>query len=115
MGRLMDYSIGRLQMSSVLCFTVYQTIYRINHLFQNGRALLKCRIFIPPTSGDPDVMSKTEQHLQPCSLIEIERQSSATCTLLSHRARALALLFGPPLSATIPTRELATSRLGGEL
>jgi hypothetical protein len=42
----MDYSIGRLQMSSVLCFTVYQTIYRINHLFQNGRALLKCRIFI---------------------------------------------------------------------
>ena len=45
-GRLMDYSIGRRQMSSVLCFTVYQTIYRINHLFQNGRALLKCRIFI---------------------------------------------------------------------
>jgi hypothetical protein len=60
-GRLMDYSIGRRQMSSVLCFTVYQTIYRINHLFQNGCALLKCRIFIPPTTGNPDV-EKSRSH-----------------------------------------------------
>jgi hypothetical protein len=57
----MDYSIGRRQMSSVLCFTVYQAIYRINHLFQNGRALLKCRIFIPPTTGNPDV-EKSRSH-----------------------------------------------------
>jgi hypothetical protein len=38
--------------STKVVFTVcivYQTIYRINYLFQNGRALLKCRIFIPPT------------------------------------------------------------------
>jgi hypothetical protein len=31
------------------------------HLFQNGRALLKCRIFIPPTTGDPDV-EKSRSH-----------------------------------------------------
>jgi hypothetical protein len=42
----MDYSY---MSSTKVVFTVcivYQTIYRINHLFQNGRALLKCRIFI---------------------------------------------------------------------
>jgi hypothetical protein len=33
-------------MSSLLLLYIRQTIYRINHLFQNGRALLKCRIFI---------------------------------------------------------------------
>ena len=76
----------------------------------------------PLHSGDPDVMSKTEQHLQPCSLIEIERLALRVAALLSHRGERLALhkgvvalQFGPPLSATIPTRELATSRLGGEL
>jgi hypothetical protein len=42
----MDYSY---MSSTKVVFTVcivYQTIYRINHLFQNGRALLKCRLFI---------------------------------------------------------------------
>ena len=32
-----------------VCEEVEGSILRINHLFQNGRALLKCRIFIPPT------------------------------------------------------------------
>ncbi len=52
---LIDICTCRRQMSSLLCVTVYHTILRRNHLFQNGRALLKCRIFIPPTTGDPDV------------------------------------------------------------
>jgi hypothetical protein len=30
--------------------TVNHTIPRNKHLFQNGRALLKCRIFSPPTA-----------------------------------------------------------------
>jgi hypothetical protein len=60
----MDYSY---MSSTKVVFTVcivYQTIYRINHLFQNGRALLKCRIFIPPTSGNPDV-EKSRSHATP--------------------------------------------------
>ncbi len=48
-------------MSSLLLLYIRQTIYRINHLFQNGRALLKCRIFIPPVSGNPDV-EKSRSH-----------------------------------------------------
>ncbi len=43
---MMDCVICRLSRSSLLLLYVRQTIYRINHLFQNGRALLKCRIFI---------------------------------------------------------------------
>ncbi len=42
----MDCVICRLSRSSLLLLYVRQTIYRINHLFQNGRALLKCRSFI---------------------------------------------------------------------
>ena len=45
----MDCVICRLSRSSLLLLYVRQTIYRINHLFQNGRALLKCQIFLPPT------------------------------------------------------------------
>jgi hypothetical protein len=41
----------------------------------------------PLHSGDPDMMSKTEQHLQPCSLIEIERLALRVAALLSHRGR----------------------------
>jgi hypothetical protein len=63
-GRLMDYSIGRRQMSSVLCFTVYQTLYRINHLFQNGRALLKCRIFILLQNNRAFFLSQIPQKTQ---------------------------------------------------
>ncbi len=43
---LMDYIICRHQMSSLYVIQVECSILRINHLFQNGRALLKCRIFI---------------------------------------------------------------------
>jgi hypothetical protein len=43
---VIDICTCRRQMSSLLCVTVYHTILRINHLFQNGRALLKFRIFI---------------------------------------------------------------------
>ena len=46
----------------LLCYVVpYHTVLWINHLFQNGRALLKCRIFIPPTTGNPDV-EKSRSH-----------------------------------------------------
>jgi hypothetical protein len=45
----MDYSICRRQMSSLYVIEVECSILRINHLFQNGRALLKCQIFLPPT------------------------------------------------------------------
>jgi hypothetical protein len=43
------------------CVTVNHTIPINKHLFQNGRALLKCRIFLPPTSGNPDV-EKSRSH-----------------------------------------------------
>ncbi len=42
----MDFIICRRQMSSLYVIQVECSILRINHLFQNGRALLKCRIFI---------------------------------------------------------------------
>ena len=48
-GRLMDYIICRRQMSSLYVIEVECSILRIKHLFQNGRALLKCQIFLPPT------------------------------------------------------------------
>jgi hypothetical protein len=48
-GRLMDYTICRRQMSSLYVIEVECSILRINHWFQNGRALLKCQIFLPPT------------------------------------------------------------------
>jgi hypothetical protein len=54
-GRLMDYIICRRKMSSLYVIEVECSILRINHLFQNGRALLKCQIFLPPTTGNPDV------------------------------------------------------------
>jgi hypothetical protein len=41
----MDYIICRRQMSSVLCLDTHGTLYRINHLFQNGRLLLTCTVF----------------------------------------------------------------------
>ena len=42
----MDYSyVSSTKVVFAVCI-VYQTIYRINHLFQNGRALLKCQIKI---------------------------------------------------------------------
>ena len=41
----MDYIICRRQMSSVLCLDTHRTLYRINHLFQNGRLLLTCTVF----------------------------------------------------------------------
>jgi hypothetical protein len=50
--------IYRLQRSSLplpMCIVTIPYFYRINHLFQNGRALLKCQIFLPPTTGNPDV------------------------------------------------------------
>jgi hypothetical protein len=51
----MDYSyMSSTKVVFAVCI-VYQTIYRINHLFQNGRALLKCQIFLPPTTGNPDI------------------------------------------------------------
>ncbi len=46
--------ICRLQRSSLplpMCIVTIPYLNRINHLFQNGRALLKCQIFIPPTEG----------------------------------------------------------------
>ena len=57
----MDCVICRLSRSSLLLLYSHQTLYWINHLFQNGRALLKCRIFIPPTTGNPDV-EKSRSH-----------------------------------------------------
>ncbi len=48
-------------MSSLHVLQVECSILWINHLFQNGRALLKCRIFIHPTTGDPDV-EKSRSH-----------------------------------------------------
>ncbi len=51
----MDCVICRLSRSSLLLLYSHQTLYRINHLFQNGRALLKCQIFLSPTTGNPDV------------------------------------------------------------
>ena len=57
----MDYNICRRQMSSLYVKQVECSILWINHLFQNGRALLKCRIFIPPTTGNPDV-EKSRSH-----------------------------------------------------
>ena len=38
-----------------VCEEVECSILNKYHLFQNGRALLKCRIFLPPTTGNPDV------------------------------------------------------------
>jgi hypothetical protein len=32
-----------------MCIVTIPYLNRINHLFQNGRALLKCQIFLPPT------------------------------------------------------------------
>jgi hypothetical protein len=32
-----------------MCIVTIPYFDRINHLFQNGRALLKCQIFLPPT------------------------------------------------------------------
>ena len=58
---LIDIRTCRPLKSSLLCVTVHYTILRINHLFQNGRALLKCYIFIPPTTGNPDV-EKSRSH-----------------------------------------------------
>ena len=55
----MDYSY---MSSTKVVFTVcivYQTIYRINYLFQNGRLLLTCIILLSPTSGNPDVFDIT--------------------------------------------------------
>jgi len=46
-------------MSSLYVMQVECSILRINYLFQNGRALLKCRIFIPPITGNPDVFEIT--------------------------------------------------------
>ncbi len=45
---------------------VNHTILRIKHLFQNGRALLMCRIFSTPTTGNPDVEKSTRslRHLR---------------------------------------------------
>ncbi len=42
----MDYSICCLLYVVFVCVSLYHTIPWINLLFQNGRALLKCRIFI---------------------------------------------------------------------
>ena len=42
----MDYNICRRQRSSLYVKQVECSLLWINHLFQNGRALLKCRIFI---------------------------------------------------------------------
>jgi hypothetical protein len=43
---LIDIIICRLAKSSLLVSYVCQTIYKINHLFQNGLVLLKCRSFL---------------------------------------------------------------------
>jgi hypothetical protein len=44
-----------------MCIVTIPYLNRINHLFQNGRALLKCHIFIPPTtsSNTPDMVFLT--------------------------------------------------------
>jgi hypothetical protein len=47
-----------------VCEEVECSILNKYYLFQNGRALLKCRIFIPPTSGNPDV-EKSRSHPMP--------------------------------------------------
>ena len=57
----MDYIICRRQMSSLHVKQVEYSILWIKHLFQNGRVLLKCRIIIPPTTGNPDV-EKSRSH-----------------------------------------------------
>jgi hypothetical protein len=66
----------------------------------------------PLHSGDPDVMSKSEQHLQPFSLEALQALPLQPCGLAALLG-VVALLFGHPLSAMDPQLNKLASRLGG--
>jgi hypothetical protein len=72
-------------MSSLYVKQVECSILWINHLFQNGRALLKCRIFIPPTTGNPDV-EKSRSHAP---------VATRTCPLWTDISRRCGVFFVP--------------------